>query len=426
MTAERRRAMGDAAVAAAKAIGYAGAGTVEFIVDEDGAFYFMEMNTRLQVEHPVTEMITGVDLVEWQLRIAAGEPLPRKQDELAIDGHAVEGRIYAEDPARGFLPSVGTLVHLRLPQQRSDLRIDAGVREGDAISPFYDAMIAKLVAHGADRAGAVRKLAQALAEFEIAGVATNIALLRRLVAHDDFAHGAPDTGLIARHSAELVAAPDAVSWRTLLAAALAEVTVLRERACVAAQRSSDPYSPWHAIDPWWPNNPEHALTLTFGEGDQRHDLALRRQGSSWRVTLPRGIHDAGIVAQVEMSGKRLSIVTADEAFAATVVPVGNMRHVFCHGDQRMLTAIDPLAHSDEHETHGGHLTAPMSGVLVAVMVKAGDDVSRGSPLMVLEAMKMEHTIVAPADGTVRAVHYAAGERVNEGADLVDIDVSTLA
>ncbi|NDP43365.1 MAG: acetyl-CoA carboxylase biotin carboxylase subunit, partial [Aromatoleum sp.] len=230
MKPEHRRAMGEAAVAAAKAIGYVGAGTVEFIAADtfasDGAFYFMEMNTRLQVEHPVTEMITGLDLVEWQLRVAAGEPLPLRQQDLAIRGHAIEARIYAEDPDRGFLPSIGRLAHLRAPATTRSLRVDTGVRAGDEITPYYDPMIAKLIAHGEDRAAALRRLAEALAEYEIVGVATNVAFLQRVVAHHAFASGDVDTGLIARHHDALFPPRTAVARDIVLAAALAEVETL--------------------------------------------------------------------------------------------------------------------------------------------------------------------------------------------------------
>ena len=416
-----RRAMGDAAVAAARAIGYVGAGTVEFIAadtfGENGAFFFMEMNTRLQVEHPVTEMITGLDLVEWQLRVAAGEPLPKRQDELAIDGHSIEARIYAEDPERGFLPSIGTLAHLRAPSADASVRVDTGVREGDAISPYYDPMIAKLVVHGEDRAAALRRMGDALAEYEIAGVATNIALLQRIVAHEAFASGHVDTGLIERHRAELFAPlpplPDAV----LAAAAAAEADrLIRKRAAEAAM-TSDPHSPWSDVDPWWLGSTAHVLAFRFAEGDTTYDVALRRDGQRWRIDLASGTAD---LRWSEHDG-RLAIVCDGAEYRATVVALGEFRHVFHGGTQRRLRLVDPLAHADEVEVHGGHLIAPMSGTVIAVMVKVGDRVAKGAPLVILEAMKMEHTIVAPGDGVVRAVNFRAGERVGEGADLVDVD-----
>ncbi len=417
MTPERRRAMGDSAVAAAKAIGYVGAGTVEFIAEQDGTFYFMEMNTRLQVEHPVTEMITGLDLVEWQLRVAAGEALPLAQSGIAIRGHAIEARIYAEDPERGFLPSIGTLVHLIAPRVGANVRVDTGVREGDTISPYYDPMIAKLVAYGEDRPAALRRLADALAEFEIAGVATNAAFLSRVVAHDAFASGRIDTGLIERHRAELFPPPTPASSHVLVAAALAEMLAIgRERAKEAAA-SSDPHSPWHAVDPWWINTDSHAIALTFGDGVEGVRVAVGRAADRYRVG--SGGHE--ITAAATLRNGRLAIVTPSDEYTAAVVAIGEERHIFTGGEHRRLTLIDPLAHAGEETVHGGHLTAPMSGTVVAVMVEPGQRVAKGAPLIVLEAMKMEHTISSPSDGVVIAVNYAVGDRVGEGADLVDVD-----
>jgi 3-methylcrotonyl-CoA carboxylase alpha subunit len=423
MRLETRRAMGEAAVAAAKAIGYVGAGTVEFIAadtfDRDGAFYFMEMNTRLQVEHPVTEMITGCDLVEWQLRVAAGETLPKRQEELAIGGHAIEARIYAEDPERGFLPSIGRLVHLATPAVSESVRVDTGVRAGDEITPYYDPMIAKLIVHGEDRAAALRRLADALAAYEIVGVATNVAFLLRVVAHDAFASGRVDTGLIARHHAALFPPISPLPDDALVAAALAEVGAIVASRRTEAMRSSDPHSPWHAVDSWWSGSDSHAIALAFTEGDQRRDVAVRGDGSPWRVALRSG----EVAATAETDDRRLDIAAGGAEYHATVVPCGEERHVFCRGTHRRLVLADPLAHAGEDEPHGGHLTAPMSGTVVAVPVKTGDKVERGAPLVILEAMKMEHTVVAPAAGVVAAVHYRAGDRVAEGADLVDLDVA---
>jgi len=421
MNPAHRRAMGEAAVACAKAIGYVGAGTVEFIAGDsfarDGAFYFMEMNTRLQVEHPVTEMVTGEDLVEWQLRVAAGEPLPKRQEELALSGHAIEARIYAEDPDRGFLPSIGTLAHLRPPAQGPSVRVDTGVRAGDEISPHYDPMIAKLIVHGEDRPAALRRLAEALAEYEIVGVATNVAFLARVVAHDAFASGNVDTGLIARNQAVLFAPPAPASADALLAATLAETLDLDAVRAAAARASGDPHSPWHAVDPWWVNSSRHAIAIAYADGDARHDFAVRRDGDGWCVGRAAG----EIAARAFARDGRLVIATTAAEFPATVVRLGEERHVFCHGVHSKLLLVDPLAHAGEEEAHGGHLTAPMSGTVVAVLVEAGDRVTKGEPLMILEAMKMEHTITAPGAGVVAAVNFRAGDRVTEGADLVDID-----
>ena len=424
MRPEHRRSMGEAAVAAAKAIGYVGAGTVEFIAADsfarDGAFYFMEMNTRLQVEHPVTEMVTGEDLVEWQFRVAAGEPLPKRQEALRLTGHAIEARIYAEDPDRGFLPSIGRLVHLVAPATDAAVRVDTGVRAGDEITPYYDPMIAKLIVHGEDRAAALRRLAEALAEYEVVGVATNVAFLQRVVAHEAFASGNVDTGLIARHQTALFPPAKPASAHALAAAALAEVrTIVTERASAAAA-SGDPHSPWHDVDPWWVNSTRHAIALSFMDGEAHLEIAVRSDGNGWRATLPAGEVRAELIESGATAPSRLALRTATDEFLATVVAHGEERHVFCGGEHHRLLWVDPMAHAGEVEAHGGHLVAPMSGTVVAVLVAAGDKVERGAPLLILEAMKMEHTIAAPAAGVVSAVNYRAGDQVKEGADLVEL------
>jgi len=421
MSAARRAKMGAAAVAAAKAIGYVGAGTVEFIVETAGAgpFYFMEMNTRLQVEHPVTEMITGLDLVEWQLRVAAGERLPRRQEEVAITGHAIEARIYAEDPDRGFLPSTGRIAHLSSPPRSEHVRIDSGVRNGDEISRFYDPMLAKLVASGADRPEALRRLRDALAQHRVVGVTTNVAFLQRLIAHPAFAEARLDTGLIARHHADLFPPATAPSATTLAVAALGEISRLRETAATAAALSPDPYAPWHAIEGWWLNSDDHPIRLTYAFGDDEYgvDVRVAHGAGGWVVaTLGKSMS-----ASVSGAGESMEVVIDGVHMAVQVVPLGDERHVFCGGEEHRLRVVDPLAHAGEEPRQGGHLTAPMSGAIVAVLVKAGDTVARGAPLLILEAMKMEHTIVAPTAGTVSAIHYRQGDQVPEGADLIDVE-----
>jgi 3-methylcrotonyl-CoA carboxylase alpha subunit len=392
----------------------------------------MEMNTRLQVEHPVTEMVTGQDLVEWQLRVAAGDPLPLAQGVLRLSGHAIEARIYAEDPDRGFLPSIGRLVHLQAPATGPAVRVDTGVRAGDEITPYYDPMIAKLVVHGEDRAAALRRLAEALAEYEIAGVATNVAFLQRVVAHEAFASGAVDTGLIARHHAALFPAPGPASAHVLLAVALGEVRRIADERAAAAAASTDPHSPWHAVDPWWNNSARHAIGLVFADGEARHEIAVKREGEAWCVVLAGGETRTRTSARAEEAsgapagdrasgGLRLVIRTEADEFHATVVADGEERHVFCDDAHRRLRLVDPMAHAGEEEAQGGHLTAPMSGTIVAVLVAAGQRVEKGAPLVILEAMKMEHTIAAPAAGVVAAVNCRTGERVKEGADLVDLE-----
>jgi 3-methylcrotonyl-CoA carboxylase alpha subunit len=419
MSEARRAEMGAAAVAAAKAIGYVGAGTVEFIVETAGAgaFYFMEMNTRLQVEHPVTEMITGLDLVEWQLRVAAGERLPRRQNEVAIAGHAIEARIYAEDPDRGFLPSTGRIAYLGSPPPSEHVRIDSGVRGGDEISRFYDPMLAKLIASGVDRPEALRRLADALAQYRVVGVTTNVAFLQRLIAHPAFAAARLDTGLIARHQADLFPPGAAPSAKTLAVAALAEIAQRREAANAASSSSPDPYAPWHAIEGWWLNSDDHPIRLTYAFGDDEYGVEVRIADGGWTVAAL----GTSMSASVAGAGESLAVAIDGVHAAAQVVPLGDDRHVFYGGEEHRLRLVDPMAHAGEESRQGGHLTAPMSGAIVAVLVKAGDMVVRGAPLLILEAMKMEHTIVAPTAGTVSAIHYREGDQVPEGADLIDVD-----
>ena len=416
MTPKRRTEMGAAAVAAAKAIGYVGAGTVEFIVDSAGAFYFMEMNTRLQVEHPVTEMITGLDLVEWQLRVAAGEPLPLDQGSIGMQGHAIEARIYAEDPERGFLPSIGRIVHLRAPEASAHVRIDTGVRAGDEISEYYDPMIAKLIVRGADRTEALRRLRHALGEYQVVGVTTNVAFLRRVIAHEAFAGARLDTGLIARNQEALFPPSEPPSSEVLAIAALAECERLRGAAAMRAGASGDPYSPWQAIDTWWLNTGGHAIWLTYGAGDATFPVRVR-VGSAG-ITVDVGERE--FLATIEAAAGSFDVTLDGNRFTTSVVRAGEERHVFCAGEERRLKLLDPLAHAADEVEQGGHLAAPMSGTVVSVLVEPGDPVARGAPLLILEAMKMEHTIVAPVDGVVSAVHYRKGDKVREGADLIDV------
>jgi 3-methylcrotonyl-CoA carboxylase alpha subunit len=423
MTRERRSEMGAAAVAATQAIGYVGAGTVEFIVDKTGLFHFMEMNTRLQVEHPVTEMITGLDLVEWQLRVAAGEPLPLSQEALDIYGHAIEARIYAEDPERGFLPSIGRIAYLAAPPVSEFVRIDTGVRAGDEISRFYDPMIAKLVVWGEDRPSALRRLREALANYRVAGVTTNIPFLQRVVAHPAFANARLDTGLITRHQAALLAPPAALAPRILAVAAIGEFLRFADDAMQKAQASDDRYSPWQSIDPWWLNSGSYAMSFTYSAQGAMHDVRLRLLAGDILVSVAGAVDaaEANLVARAVRGGDGMAITLDGVRLAATVVPLGDQRYVFVDGQLHKLALVDPLAHATDDEVRGGHLTAPMSGTIVAVLVKAGDAVARGAPLIIVEAMKMEHTITAPAAGTVSAVHYRQGDQVSEGVNLIDVD-----
>ncbi|MBM3541223.1 MAG: acetyl/propionyl/methylcrotonyl-CoA carboxylase subunit alpha [Alphaproteobacteria bacterium] len=421
MDAKTRARMGEAAVAAATSIGYVGAGTVEFIADASGAFYFMEMNTRLQVEHPVTEMVTGQDLVAWQFHVAAGGDLPLAQADVRLDGHAIEVRLYAEDPARGFLPSTGRLAHLRFPAEDGrHVRVDTGVGAGDEVQVHYDPMIAKLVVWDRDRAGAIARLDRALADCEIVGVANNVAFLSAIARHPAYAAGETDTGFIARHEAALRPASAGAPAEALAFAALRVLLDRAHEAAEAAKASADPHSPWHATDGWRLNDVgRHALT--FLEGEARHAVGVVYERGGWRIAA--GGREMAARAGAEAEGQ--IVATLDGARrAASVVRVGGEFHVFLAGSPYRLTLDDPLAQAAGLDAEAGHLRAPMPGKILKVMVAAGAVVARGSPLLVLEAMKMEHTIVAPADGTVTELRFAEGEQVPEGAELLVFEASS--
>ncbi|MCZ8411066.1 acetyl/propionyl/methylcrotonyl-CoA carboxylase subunit alpha [Achromobacter dolens] len=423
MTEERRRAMGEAAVAAARAVGYVGAGTVEFIAEPDGRFYFMEMNTRLQVEHPVTEMITGHDLVEWQLRVAAGQPLPARQEDLRIHGHAIEARIYAENPEKGFLPSIGTLAYLGLPAHvafaNGDIRVDGGVRTGDTITPFYDPMIAKLIVHGADRDQARARMLQALAQTQAVGVQTNVAFLSRLMRDSAFAAADLDTGLIERQRATLLPEPTPADAATL---ALATAAVLASQGqAQSAPHAAAPADPWDTRDGWRLGGRYQRTLQWIDNGETRH-VTVVRQGADWTLDSGDGARPFAWRAEDRDGPARVLRITLDgRERAGTVVLHADKAHVFGDGAARVLDLYDPLAHAqDTQGDHGGGLTAPMPGKIISIAVKAGDSVAKGQPLLVMEAMKMEHTISAPADGKVEELFYAVGDQVTEGAELVSI------
>ena len=438
MTPELRQQMGLAAVAAARAVNYVGAGTVEFIVEQppEGGmrFYFMEMNTRLQVEHPVTEAITGLDLVEWQLRVASGEPLPLKQEDLRIHGHAIEARICAETPDNQFLPATGRLDVYRLPASTEFLpplplgegrgagspaapqpvRVDSGVREGDAISPFYDSMVAKLIVHGRTRAEALAKMDAALAATRIVGLSTNVQFLRHVVASPSFAQANLDTALIPREAGVLFH-QDKVGLNLAVAAAVAQ-TLLVER----ASEGKDPFS---RRDGWRP----FGLTVRrfdfeyLGEPVQAsltylHDGALQLAfgEASGLLAFDALPADNGTLMDLRFLGQRQTVQTWQR---------DEIVHIFGDLGATQITELDALAHAGEAAADVGRLTAPMPGKVVSFAVQAGDVVKKGQPLAVMEAMKMEHTIAAPADGTVAELLYAPGDQVAEGAELLKIQTA---
>ncbi|RDK00305.1 acetyl/propionyl/methylcrotonyl-CoA carboxylase subunit alpha [Paraburkholderia lacunae] len=438
LSAEIKREMGEAAVAAARAVNYVGAGTVEFIMTVTGDFYFMEMNTRLQVEHPVTEMVTGQDLVEWQLRVASNEPLPLTQQQIRIDGHAIEARIYAEHPARGFLPSTGTLKHLRMPEgvefsidaaglgtaglgaaglgesgRKAPVRIDSGVREGDTITPFYDPMIAKLIVHGATRDEALARMNRALHACEVVGPHTNVEFLQSIVTSEPFATGDLDTGLIERHHDALFA-PVTKPFKEALALACAALLTREGGTAHGA-------SPWDALSHWRLNS---GYTQTLGWRDVENDTAFTvsfaRDGSTQTLE-----HD-GVREGFSWSGgagrHEFRATIGDARATGRVFVDGDTFHVFCLGEALAFEWQNLLAHAADAEGGEGRLTAPMPGKVIAVLVEPGAVVKKGEPLIVMEAMKMEHTIGAPAAGTVSEVLYAVGDQVTDGAQLLVLNV----
>jgi 3-methylcrotonyl-CoA carboxylase alpha subunit len=408
---ELRHALGKTAVAAARAVHYEGAGTVEFLLHE-GQFFFIEMNTRLQVEHPVTEMVTGFDLVEWQLRVAAGEDLPAKQEEIAARGYAMEARLYAEDPAHEFVPASGRLQRLRLPEGAGDLRVETGLREGDEIPIFYDALVAKLIARGADRATARARLDAALAETEIAGVANNRDFLLRLVRHRDFAAGAIDTGFVERHRVALTLPLAAAPLAAVAAASLAWLYDPPQ----APSPSGDLHSPWGLRDGW----------RLGGREATEHELAWLDQGITRRVKVRFHASNLRLTLDEESADARLMTRQANELgfeldrtpMTATVQPQGARFSVMLDGQSFELTRLEGTARTAGGELDAARLKAPVHGRVLDVLVKAPARVERGQVLMLLECMKLEYRVTAPADGTVEALHFAAGDVVEEGAQLL--------
>ena len=417
ITPERRAEMAAAARAAAQAAGYVGAGTIEFIADGNG-FYFIEMNTRLQVEHPVTEMITGLDLVEWQLRVAFGESLPLRQDEITAQGHAIEARIYAEDADKGFLPATGTIREWREPAGEG-IRVDTGFRAGDVVTPYYDALLAKLIAWGGDRPQALGRLVDALGGFEIAGVTTNLAFLKALLTHPLVARGEIDTGFIEREISALTRTTPAVAALDL-AAACVSVLVREQHEHEHAQAATLDTSPWNRTDGWTLTG-RRSRRVRFRHGAEQYDTVLwygrdgftmEFAGTNARLQfVPRDggvfdmcLGDAPERASVAWSGRDLDVTT----------PRGHLK----------LQWIDPFAGKVADLAAASRIVAPMPGTVTRILAEAGADLPRGAPLIVLEAMKMEHTLRAPSDGRLKALKCAVGDVVQEGTELADFEPAT--
>ncbi|MDZ7928288.1 MAG: acetyl/propionyl/methylcrotonyl-CoA carboxylase subunit alpha [Agrobacterium sp.] len=411
LTGALRQRMYDAATAAARAIDYSGAGTVEFLLDPSGAFYFMEMNTRLQVEHPVTEYITGLDLVEWQIRVANGEALPQHWADLSINGHAIEARIYAEDPAHEFLPSIGTVSHLVFPDEGPHLRIDSGIRAGDAITVHYDPMIAKLIVWDHDRPSAVRRLRIALEKLAIFGVTSNVGFLTRLAGLGPFAHADLDTGFITRNEAALFA-PRATGEHEIALATLGLLLSRRNR----PKPQTDPHSPWNNTTAFRLNTPARE-TLRFILDQQPTEVTVTHAPDGFSLEIgTRTIHAHGNISQ---DGTLRATVDGRQS-QCRFFASDNGHALFLDGEHYSVSQPDPVDIVDS-ATHTGGLEAPMPGIIRAVLSENGATVEAGEALVVMEAMKMEHTIRAPAKGIVTAINCAEGDMVAAGAMLVDFE-----
>ncbi|MCB1689151.1 MAG: acetyl/propionyl/methylcrotonyl-CoA carboxylase subunit alpha [Halioglobus sp.] len=427
MTPALREAMGQAAIQAAQAIEYEGAGTVEFLLDSDGSFYFMEMNTRLQVEHPVTEMITGQDLVEWQLRVADGEPLPLEQSQLTISGHAFEARIYAEDPDNDFLPVTGTLSFVQTPEASAHVRVDTGVRQGDEVSVFYDPMIAKLIVWDEDRGRALGRLSRALSEYRISGTTTNIDFLYNLATCQPFREADLDTGFIEKHHAAIFhdTARDRESDLPLAALYL----LLRQSQKVGAGSSPavessrrDVNSPWNLNNAWRSVEDNiHTLGIVLHETVYPLEVEQKQFGTATRYIIHHGGNT--VTAQGVLEGNALRAEFDGYQFNATVAEHNDSFTLYTADSALTFKQASPdLGDTDHHDTAGG-LLAPMNGTMVALLVAPGASVQKGDALLVMEAMKMEHTIRAPRDGHVVSFYYQAGELVDGGAELLEFSAS---
>jgi 3-methylcrotonyl-CoA carboxylase alpha subunit len=411
MTAQLRQQMGEAAIIAAQAIDYRGAGTIEFLLDVDGSFYFMEMNTRLQVEHPVTEMITGQDLVEWQLRVANNELLPLQQDQVNINGHAFEARIYAEDPRNDFLPSTGTLAFLQAPTTSDAVRIDTGVVQGDEVSVYYDPMIAKLIVWSDDRESALRLLATSLQQYLIAGVTTNIEFLHCLATHESFQKADFDTGFIEKnHDTLQIKETEHAELLAQLCALYVNLKLQQQQ----PNNTNDSHSPWQSNDGWRANSANiNSFGLAFK--DQQFDITIENNGNQYAITTNK----TSVAASGTIANNVLTACINGHHVKATVFRSGTDIYIYTADHHSQFELRLPDLGADSLDAGGGALTAPMPGTIVELLVAIDQTVAAGDALLVMEAMKMEHTITAPRNGKVIEFFYQSGDLVNNNAVLLD-------
>lgn len=411
--AEIRTRLHQTAIKAVEAIRYAGAGTLEFLLDEDQQFYFMEMNTRLQVEHPVTEMITGYDLVEWQLRIAAGEPLPVKQADVKINGHAFEARICAENPQQDFLPSAGRIHFLQFPSTTAEVRVDSGIIAGDSITPYYDSLLAKLIVHGRDRTQALQRLNIALAECRVVGIHTNLTLLQNIVTYPDFDQAQLHTHFINQHQTALLSANNELEPTLWLAAGL--YCVLKQQQIRA---STAPYSPWHATDGWRLNTSGYQQTIELRSQQQSCSLQARYLPNAYLIKIAEQAYS---ISGSLSANDELTFTLEGRQTAVKVISVGKQFYLLFA--KQIVLFEQVIRDYEASEQTEQSLSAPLPGTIVALLTKPKEQVKKGQPLLVLEAMKMEHVIKAPYDGVVETIYYQLGEQVMEHAELVNLTPS---
>ena len=416
----QRTVLFEAALAAARSVNYVGAGTVEFIIDPAGQVFFIEMNTRLQVEHPVTERITGLDLVEWQLRVAAGEPLPLSQSAIKCHGHALEVRVYAEDPAQDFRPSTGQLVHLQFPAETANIRLDTGVVANDSVTPFYDAMIAKIITDGPNRAEALRQMQRALAATEIVGVATNIAYLQKILAHPGYQAGGFNTHFVEDERANLLPQEAEIPRDIGLLAALHSLGRIMESERLRALRSAEPASPWCSLPGFRVNLPTR-FQFHYRARDTTVVIELAKTGAAWCATIG-DVTEA--IEHFQVDGNNVHLALSTRVIQGTVVVTPKDTQVFVGGAHYRLQTIVLLPTGEDADEVAGKMVAPMPGSVIAVLVKPGDKVTRGTPPLILEAMKIEHTINATFDGTVSEILFQAGDQVlTEGVELITLEAT---
>ena len=412
---ELRKQMGEAAVAAAKAIDYVGAGTVEFLLDTDNSFFFMEMNTRLQVEHPVTELVTGQDLVEWQLKVAEGQTLPLMQDEILIQGHSFEVRVYAEDPQNEFLPASGKLDYLREPEESRYVRIDSGIREADIISNFYDPMISKLIVWDEDRSLALQRMVNALNDYKIVGLKHNIAFLRSIILHPAFAGAKFSTDFIDRYSDELLAVDDSDNRKVLALAGLYQVLYRQQQNLQALHQQNDNVSPWNTLTGFRINQANFHQIRLLDDDQQPIELHITETDSLYSVKF----ENEEITLSGSLQNNVLQVQLGDHKFSLQVAQVDDDFTLFLDTEQHHFKAIQ--AQEVEQEDSGmDQLKAPMNGTIVTHLVEVDSEVEAGQGLLVMEAMKMEYTIAAPFAGKVTEFFFQPGDLVSDGAQLLDM------